>query len=95
MLSLRYPMEVNLVGDAADTLRALLPLLKQRKTRVAGAKRLPIMSKPGGKRLKSEPWRRPIPLTRNASLGNCRRDCPIGSFLPAIQARAPIGMRAT
>jgi pyruvate dehydrogenase (quinone) len=31
MLSLRYPMEVNLVGDAAETLRALLPLLKPRK----------------------------------------------------------------
>ncbi len=28
MLSLRYPMEVNLVGDAAETLRALLPLLR-------------------------------------------------------------------
>ena len=27
MLSLRYPMEVNLVGDSAATLRALLPLL--------------------------------------------------------------------
>jgi pyruvate dehydrogenase (quinone) len=30
MLSLRYPMEVNLVGDAAETLRALLPLLEQK-----------------------------------------------------------------
>ncbi|KVE24486.1 thiamine pyrophosphate-binding protein [Burkholderia singularis] len=30
MLSLRYPMEVNLVGDSAETLRALLPLLKAR-----------------------------------------------------------------
>jgi pyruvate dehydrogenase (quinone) len=28
MLSLRYPMEVNLAGDAAATLRALLPMLK-------------------------------------------------------------------
>lgn len=28
MLSLRYPMDVNLVGDAAETLRLLLPLLK-------------------------------------------------------------------
>ncbi len=28
MLSLRYPMEVNLVGDSAETLRALLPLLR-------------------------------------------------------------------
>lgn len=31
MLSLRYPMEVNLIGDSAATLRALMPLL-QRKT---------------------------------------------------------------
>ncbi|CAL1239416.1 thiamine pyrophosphate-requiring protein [Candidatus Methylocalor cossyra] len=31
MLSIRYPMEVNLVGDSAETLRALIPLL-QRKT---------------------------------------------------------------
>ena len=30
-LGLRYPMEVNLTGDATDTLRALLPLL-ERKT---------------------------------------------------------------
>jgi pyruvate dehydrogenase (quinone) len=30
MLSLRYPMEVNLVGDAAATLRALLPLLARK-----------------------------------------------------------------
>jgi pyruvate dehydrogenase (quinone) len=29
-LSLRYPMEVNLVGDSAETLKALLPLLKQK-----------------------------------------------------------------
>jgi len=31
MLSLRYPMEVNLVGDAAETLRALLPLLEPKQ----------------------------------------------------------------
>ena len=29
MLSLRYPMEVNMVGDSAATLRALLPMLRQ------------------------------------------------------------------
>jgi pyruvate dehydrogenase (quinone) len=29
-LSLRYPMEVNMVGDSAVTLRALLPLLNQK-----------------------------------------------------------------
>jgi pyruvate dehydrogenase (quinone) len=30
MLGLRYPMELNLVGDSAETLRALLPMLKQK-----------------------------------------------------------------
>ena len=29
-LSLRYPMDVNMVGDSATTLRALLPMLKQK-----------------------------------------------------------------
>lgn len=33
MLGLRYPMEVNLVGDAAATLRALLPLLEPKPDR--------------------------------------------------------------
>jgi pyruvate dehydrogenase (quinone) len=31
MLSLRYPMEVNLVGDSAETLRALLPMLEKKE----------------------------------------------------------------
>jgi pyruvate dehydrogenase (quinone) len=33
MLSLRYPMEVNLVGDSVETLRALLPLLEEKPDR--------------------------------------------------------------
>ncbi|MBY3599531.1 thiamine pyrophosphate-requiring protein [Rhizobium bangladeshense] len=33
MLSLRYPMELNLTGDAAETLRALLPLLQENPDR--------------------------------------------------------------
>lgn len=33
MLGLRYPMEVNLVGDSAETLRALAPLLKRKSDR--------------------------------------------------------------
>ena len=33
MLSLRYPMEVNLVGDSAHTLRALLPMLDAKPDR--------------------------------------------------------------
>ncbi|WP_134724387.1 thiamine pyrophosphate-requiring protein [Paracoccus luteus] len=33
MLGLRYPMEVNLLGDAAATLRALVPLLERKQDR--------------------------------------------------------------
>jgi pyruvate dehydrogenase (quinone) len=33
MLSLRYPMEVNLCGDTRETLRALLPLLERKQDR--------------------------------------------------------------
>ncbi len=33
MLGLRYPVEVNLHGDAAETLRALLPLLDRKRDR--------------------------------------------------------------
>ena len=33
MLSIRYPMEVNLMGDSAETLRALIPLLVRKEDR--------------------------------------------------------------
>ena len=33
MLSIRFPMEVNLIGDSAATLRALLPLLERKADR--------------------------------------------------------------
>lgn len=33
MLSIRYPMEVNLVGDSAETLRLLIPLLHKKEER--------------------------------------------------------------
>ena len=33
MIGMRYPMEVNLVGDSAETLRALVPLLRRKDDR--------------------------------------------------------------
>ncbi|MGK7396780.1 MAG: thiamine pyrophosphate-requiring protein [Candidatus Cyclobacteriaceae bacterium M3_2C_046] len=33
MLSIRYPMDVNLTGDSKETLQALIPLLKNKKDR--------------------------------------------------------------
>ena len=33
MIGIRYPMELNLVGDSAETLRALIPLLQRKQDR--------------------------------------------------------------
>ncbi len=33
MISIRYPMEVNLIGDSVETLRALIPLLQRKEDR--------------------------------------------------------------
>src|SRR5579871_5314972 len=33
VLSIRYPMELGLIGDSAETLRALLPLLRRKRDR--------------------------------------------------------------
>src|SRR5437763_11147839 len=33
LLSIRYPLEVNLMGDSGETLRALIPLLKRKQDR--------------------------------------------------------------
>ncbi len=49
MLGIRYPMEVNLVGDSAETLRALLPRLEhQQRPGVARADRRRGRSTGGG-----------------------------------------------
>ena len=67
MLSLRYPMEVNLVGDAAETLRALLPLLRSRKG--DGAWRRTHRKECHGMvedAAKTAPWSRPIRSIRSA-----------------------------
>ena len=54
MLGIRYPMDINLQGDSKETLKALIPLLKEKKTE-AGAKKLNKMLKNGGKLWKQEP----------------------------------------
>ena len=70
MLSLRYPMEVNLIGDSAATLRALLPLLEQKTDTTAGATRSRPTSPTGGRRSKAAPCIRPTRSTRSASSGS-------------------------
>ena len=61
MLGIRYPMEVNLAGDARDTLRALLPLLRpQGGPRVAGASSMDEIERWWRRARATAPsWRRP------------------------------------
>ncbi len=54
MLSLRYPMELNLMGDSAETLRALIPLL-ERKTDRAWREKIEEGSSSGGRCSKRAP----------------------------------------
>ena len=53
MLSLRYPMEVNLVGDSAETLRALMPLLERKTDRSLARDRSSRTSRTGGRSLEA------------------------------------------
>ena len=76
MLGIRYPTEVNLHGDSAETLRALLPLLRPEDRR-----RLARRHRQGDGRLveadgRPRPRRRRTRSTRSASPGSCRRACP-------------------
>ena len=93
MLSLRYPMEVNLVGEAAETLRALLPLLKQKDD---GTWRESIAGnvKAWWKTLEERAMASANPVNPQRVAGNCRRGCPMASSSPATRARAQIGTRA-
>ncbi len=65
MLSLRYPMEVNLVGDAKETLSALLPLLDPEDRTARGATASKAMSRSGGRRWRSGRCSRPTRSTRS------------------------------
>ena len=95
MLSLRYPCEVNLHGNAAETLRLLIPMLERKSDRNWQRTDRARNERDGGPR--SRPGRKPRPTrsTRNAWCGKCPRACPTTRSSPAIAARAPIGMRAT
>jgi pyruvate dehydrogenase (quinone) len=93
-LSLRYPMEVNLVGDATETLGALIPRLEEKADR-SWRESIEKMSRNGGGPLTSAPRSRPTPSIPSVSPGNYRRDCPSGRSSPVTPDRAPTGTRAT
>jgi pyruvate dehydrogenase (quinone) len=81
MLSLRYPADVCLGGDAKETLEALIPLLNPKKDAA---------------------WREKIEKgiadwwkVLDACFGISLHYCLTTAFLPPIQVRRPIGLRAT
>ena len=95
MLSLRYPMEVNLVGDSAETLRALLPMLAE-KTDRAWRKKIEGWTADWWKTLEKralEPARRRQSATHR--LGTVAAHSRPMRSSPAIPARARTGTRGT
>ena len=69
MLSLRYPMDVELVGDAAQTLTALLPCFNRKKGSGEIGSQRGWWS--GGSSWKSAPEPKRTPSIRSASRGSC------------------------
>ena len=91
MLGMRYPMEVNLVGDREATLRALLPLLAQKiRSTVARhhrGQRLRLVAAAGGTRDAGR--RSDQPATR--VLGALSSSSPMARSSRAIPAQPPTG----
>ena len=76
MVGIRYPMDVNLVGDAKETLQALLPKLERKEDRSGGRR---------SRRASSDWWKlmeraracwTPTRSTPSASSTSCRSGCP-------------------
>jgi pyruvate dehydrogenase (quinone) len=93
MLSIRYPMEVNLVGDAAATLQALLPLLETKKTG-RGASPWKARSPSGGRRKRNAPISRATSLILSSCSGRPPPGCPTAPSSLPIQAPRRAGLRA-
>ena len=95
MLSLRYPMEVSLVGDSAETLRALIPLLAAQDRSPVARAASRRTSRSGGRCSRRARWRRRSRSTRSACSGSCRRACPTRDPHLRLGLAPPTGMRAT
>ena len=94
-LSTRYPMEVGLVGDSAETLRALLPLLEPQT-----GSRLAHVYRSAGEGLavpnsRAAPRNQPTPSIRNCISRHCRHGCRTRRCLPPTPDHPPSGMPAT
>ena len=88
MVGLRYPFEVNLVGDAAATLQALMPLLERKEDRswreTVEKNVSPLVGGDGRRGRASRPTR----STRCASSASCRRRLPEDAMIAADSGSA-------
>ena len=94
MLGIRYTTEVNLHGDAAETLRALLPMLTA-KTRGRWREHIEKAMHDWWELMDKRATSPPTRSIPNACAGSCRRAFRPMSSSPAIRARAPTGTPAT
>ena len=95
LIGIRYPMEVQLVGDARETLRALHAAARaQGRPRLAGADRRPGRGLVGADGCPRARRRRPDqPAAR--LLGALARGCPTTASSPPTRARRRTGSPAT
>ena len=76
-------IEVNLVGDAAATLRAILPHLRRNERPVLAREASSPMWLVGGRSWRPKPWWRPIRSTRCGYSMSCRRGCRTNAIVTA------------
>ena len=95
MLSIRFPMEVGLVGDAAETLRALLPRLRQKAdgslAQEASRTTSRMVEDAGEPRPAAGQYR----SIRSASTWELSPRLPERAIITSDSAPAPTGLRAT
>jgi pyruvate dehydrogenase (quinone) len=84
MLSIRYPMEVSLVGDSRETLRGLLPLLGRKEDRRWRRRIEEAVAR----------WWTVLEARASGSSGSCRPGCPRAASSPPIPGPRPTGSPA-
>ena len=94
MLGIRYPMEVNLVGDSAETLRALLPRLERKEDR-SWRERIEGEVAEWWELMDTARSSAPTRSIRSSSSMSCRSACPTARSSALTRARPRTGSRAT
>ncbi len=94
MLSLRYPMEVNLVAMPVKLCAHCCHCSNTRPNGAGGTRSRPGV-RSGTRPWPNVPWSRLTRSTHNAWSMNCPRACPSTPSSPAILAPAPTGLPAT